>query len=106
MRRLSELHLAITPSRSCSLQATGVLGLQLGSQKPHFCLVVAGDTWLTETGQCSLPEVLVLFLCHCRQAKASIGGRSLDFLDLAGVAQPQRTAFSLGALKLKKFFVW
>lgn len=106
MRRLSEHDLAITLSRPCALQATGVLGLQLGSQKPHFCLFVAGETWLTETGQCSLLEVLVLFLCHCRQAKASIGGRTLDFLDLASVAQPQRTAFLLGALKLKKFFVW
>ena len=100
------LDLAITNSCPRSLQATGVIGLQLGSQKPHFCLVVAGNTLLTETGQGSLLEVLVLFLCHCRQAKASIGGRSLDFLDLTSVAQPQRAAFLLGAMKLKKFFVW
>lgn len=83
---------------------TGVLGLQLGTQQPHFCLAIAGETLLTESGQNALFEVLVLFLAHCRGG--AIGGRSLEYLKVDQVMPGTKATIIAGALKLKRLFAW
>lgn len=89
------------------MQATGVLGTQLGSQQPHFTLLLGGERALTALGQNALLEVLALFLQHCRRSGvSSIGGRSLQHLKLDQVMQPDRPGILAGAMKLRKLFVW
>lgn len=41
---------------------SGIIGLQLSSQQPHFSLYLSGEVILTESGQNGLFTVLVLFI--------------------------------------------
>jgi hypothetical protein len=88
------------------VQATGVLGTQLGAQQPHFTLLLGGERALTVLGQNAFLEVLALLLQHCRRSSVPIGGRSLEYLKLDQVMQPDRPGILAGALKLTKLFVW
>ena len=88
------------------VQATGVLGTQLGAQQPHFTLLLGGERALTALGQNALLEVLALLLQHFRRSGLSIGGRSLEYLKLDQIMQPDRPGIMAGALKLTKLLVW
>jgi hypothetical protein len=85
-------------------QGTGILGLQLGTQQPHFCFVREGETVLTETGQGALFTTVTLFVNYCRQHGAAPGGRSLSYLNLSHIGAPAKP-YNLRRLR-KTFKMW
>jgi hypothetical protein len=79
-----------------SHRATALLGLQLGTQQPHFCLMIHGDVLLTQSGQNSLWEVIMLFFRYAeKEGKGVIAGRSLEYL---GLPDPLITPVAPGVL--------
>lgn len=88
----------------CLLQGTGIIGLQLGSQQPHFTLLLNAESVLTESGQGALFFIIALFLQHCRRSGGSIGGRSLEYLRLDTVMEPTKRLFSLR--NIRKLRIW
>jgi hypothetical protein len=79
-----------------SHRATALLGLQLGTQQPHFCLMIHGDVVLTQSGQNSLWEVIMLFFRYAeKEGKGVIAGRSLEYL---GLPNPLITPVAPGVL--------
>ena len=91
---------------SSALQASGVLGLQLGSQQPLVCAMISGELVLVESGHNALFDVLVLVLHHCHQKGSMLGARSLAQLNLGEIVQPAAPAFLAAAVKLKRRFLW
>lgn len=78
------------------MQGNAILGLQLGTTEPHFSLVLDGKTMLTETRQNSLFIILCLFLFYCDNHGGTLGGRSLESLQLTRVVtQPKRFVFTM-----------
>jgi Cytochrome B561, N terminal len=65
-----------------SHKATAVVGLQLGTRQPHFCLLVSGDVLLTLSGPHALWEALTCFVRNAELSGGAIGGRTLDYLGL------------------------
>lgn len=104
-QRMSDGSHFVIPTRPpVGSKGTGILGLQLGTQQPHFCFVREGETLLTETGQNALFTAIALFIKYCRQHGGAIGGRSLDYLNLGSIGAP-KSAFSLRRFK-KAFRMW
>lgn len=86
---LSGLVLTPVPPPCHRPQGSGIVGLLLGSQQPHFSLLLRGDTVLTLTEQFGVLRAIVLLVLHAKQAADGfLGPRSLQFLRLQKVVRP------------------
>lgn len=104
-RNFITLQFVVSLTNCQCLQANGVIGVQLGTQQPHFSFVWQGETLLTESGQNALFIILALFLRQCSRKGGAIGGRSVDTLNLGPVANPPKIALSLRRLA-NAFRMW
>ena len=101
-------YFAILPMRPPPGQAaTAVLGLQLGTDQPHFSVVLRGEAVLTSTGASALFQAICLFLRHCLLAEGgAVGGRSLRYLQLEEVVEtaPPSNLYARGKRLSKLMF--
>lgn len=89
--RVAEQYFAILshrPPNQEKQKGTGVVGLLLGSQQPHFALLLQGETLLTLTEQFGLLDVMILLILHCKhQSRGYLGPQTLHFLGLNNVVR-------------------
>ena len=80
------------------------MGLLLGSQQPHFSLLLRGDTLATLSEQFGAMHALLLLVLACKQhADGFLGPRSLAYLGLTSVVRPADLRSLLGG---RLFGLW
>lgn len=78
---------------AANLQATALVGLQLGSPSPQFCVLLKGELLAALSGQHAFWQAAVLFFMTVqRHAGGMLASVSLDVLGLGEVVHPRAHA--------------